>query len=111
MPIAGEVLETNDAYSETTDPCRLPDGEDWLFRVRPAEPLENVSGLVRAENTLAWYADRLRTVKQAILEAVVASGESALGPVLADGGAPQASLERVLGKQAFEDLIARIASG
>ena len=111
MPIAGEVLETNDAYSETNDPCRLPDGEDWLFRVRPAEPLENVSGIVRAENTLAWYAERLRTVKQAILEAVVASGESALGPVLADGGAPQASLERVLGKPAFEDLIARIASG
>jgi len=109
MPIAGEVLETNRDYAEANDPCGLPEGEDWLFRVRPAEPLEDVSGIVRAEETLAWYADRLRTVKQAILEAVVASGDSALGPVLADGGAPQTSLEHVLGKPAFEDLVARIA--
>jgi len=111
MPIAGEVVETNVAHAEVDDPCRLPEGEDWLFRVRPAEPLDNVSGIVRAEDTLAWYADRLRIVKQAILEALGVLGESAVGPVLADGGAPQTSLERVLGKLAFEDLIARIARG
>lgn len=110
MPIAGEVLETNAAYAEADEPCRLREGDDWLFRVRPAERLEDVSGIVRAEDTLAWYADRLRTVKQAILEALVVPGESAVGPVLADGGAPQTSLERVLGKPAFEDLIARIAN-
>ncbi len=111
MPIAGEVLETNRDYAEANDPCRLPEGADWLFRVRPAEPLDDVSGIVRAEDTLAWYADRLRTVKQAILAAVAVPNEAALGPVLADGGAPQSSLERVLGKLAFEDLIARIARG
>ena len=109
MPIAGEVLETNAAYAEADQPYRLREGEDWLFRVRPAESLDDVSGIVRAEDTLAWYADRLRTVKQAILEAVAAGGEWVEGPLLADGGAPQTSLELVLGKRAFEDLITRIA--
>jgi hypothetical protein len=33
-----------------------------------------------------------------------------VGSVLPDGGAPQTSLELVLGKTAFEDLIARIAT-
>jgi glycine cleavage system H protein len=111
MPIAGEVVETNAAFAEAAEPCRLPDGDDWLFRVRPSESLDNVAGLVRAEGTLAWYADRLRTVKQAILSAVSVPGESAVGPVLADGGALQSSLEDVLGKQAFQDLIAAIARG
>jgi glycine cleavage system H lipoate-binding protein len=109
MPIGGEVLETNAAYAEEEQPCRLREGEDWLFRVRPAESLDDVSGIVRAEDTLAWYADRLRTVKQAILKAVAAGGEWVEGPLLADGGAPQTSLELVLGKRAFEDLITRIA--
>ncbi len=111
MPIAGEVIETNPAFAEASNPCRLPDGEDWLFRVRPDESLDDVAGLARAEDTLAWYADRLRTVKQAILAAVSVPGEEpSVGSVLPDGGAPQTSLELVLGKTAFEDLIARIAT-
>ena len=32
-----------------------------------------------------------------------------LGPVLADGGAPSSCLEEVLGREAFEDLVSRIA--
>jgi len=109
MPIAGEVVETNSDFAAADEPCRLPDGEDWLFRVRPAESLESVSGVVRAEDTLAWYADRLRTVKQAILQSLSVPEGSAVGPVLADGGAPLSSLERVLGTKAFEELIANIA--
>jgi glycine cleavage system H protein len=111
MPIAGEVVESNAAYAEADEPCRLPDGDDWWIRVRPAEPLENVSGIVRGEDTLAWYTDRLREVKKAILTAVSVPSTSVVGPVLADGGAPQGSLEGVLGKHAFDDLIARIARG
>jgi glycine cleavage system H protein len=111
MPIAGEVVETNSAFAEADEPCRLPDGEDWLFRVRPAESVESGSGIVCAEDTLAWYADRLRTVKQAILQSLSVPEGSTVGPVLADGGAPQPSLERVLGKRGFEDLIARITHG
>ncbi len=111
MPISGEVVETNAAYGAMDEPCRLQDGEDWLFRVRPSESLQDVSGIVSAEDTLAWYADRLRTVRQAILAAVAGPAGSAVGPVLADGGVPQPSLERVLGKQAFEELVARISRG
>lgn len=108
MPIAGEVVETNAAYAEADEPCRLPEGDDWLFRVRPCESLEDVSGLVQAEDTLAWYADRLRAVRHAVIESVALPTESPVGPVMADGGKPHPSLETVLGKQAFEELIARI---
>jgi glycine cleavage system H lipoate-binding protein len=111
MPVAGEVVESNAAFSETGEPCRLPEGEDWWIRVRPAEPLDEVSGVVRAEETLAWYAERLRIVKKAILAAVGEPTASAVGPVLADGGTPEGSLEGVLGKRAFAELIARIARG
>jgi hypothetical protein len=111
MPIAGEVVETNAAYAEAGEPCRLPEGDDWLFRVRPSESLNSVPMLVRGEDTLAWYADRLRAVKRAILASVTLPLESAVGPVMADGGEPQPSLSSVLGKQAFEDLIAEISRG
>ncbi len=111
MPIAGEVVETNAAYAEAGEPCRLPEGDDWLFRVRPSESLNSVPRLVRGEDTLAWYADRLRAVKRAILASVTLPLESAVGPVMADGGEPQPSLASVLGKQAFEDLIAEISRG
>ena len=111
MPVAGEVVEGNVSYSETSEPCRLPDGEDWWIRLRPAEPLEKVPGIVQGEDTLAWYADRLRIVKNAILASLTDGTDTRVGPLLADGGAPQASLERVLGRAAFEDLIARIARG
>ena len=111
MPIAGEVVETNSAFAAADEPCRLPDGDDWLFRVRPTEPLEEVSGLVNAEGTLAWYADRLRTVRRAILQSISVPEGTAVGPVLADGGARLSSLERVLGTKAFEELIATIAHG
>lgn len=109
MPIAGEVVETNLAYAEADEPCRLPDGDDWLFRVQPSESLGSVSGLVRAEETLAWYADRLRAVKRAILASLTLPPEAEVGPVLADGGEPQPTLAGVLGKRAFEELIATIA--
>jgi glycine cleavage system H lipoate-binding protein len=109
MPIAGEVIETNETYAAAEEPCLLPEGEDWLFRVRPTEPLENVKGVLRAEATLAWYSDRLRTVKQSILTALSAPAAADLGPVLADGGAPSSCLEEVLGREAFEDLVSRIA--
>ena len=111
MPIAGEVVEANSTFAAADEPCRLPDGDDWLFRVRPAESLEAVSGIVNAEGTLAWYADRLRTVKRAILQSLSVPEGSTVGPVLADGGAPLSSLERVLGTKAFEELIAAIAHG
>mgnify|MGYP001595830818 FL=1 len=111
MPIAGEVVETNATFAAADEPCRLPDGDDWLFRVRATEPLEEVSGLVNAEGTLAWYADRLRTVKHAILESLSGPEAGTVGPVLADGGARLSSLERVLGPKAFEELIAAIAHG
>lgn len=109
MPIAGEVVETNATFAAADEPCRLPDGDDWLFRVRPAESLEAVSGLVSSEDTLAWYADRLRTVKHAILQSLSIPDGSTVGPVLADGGARLSSLESVLGTRAFEELIAAIA--
>jgi hypothetical protein len=111
MPIAGEVVETNATFAAADEPGRLPDGDDWLFRVRATEPLEEVSGLVNAEGTLAWYADRLRTVKHAILESLSGPEGSTVGPALADGGVRLSSLERVLGPKAFEELIAAIAHG
>ena len=89
MPVAGEVVESNVSYSECSEPCRLPDGEDWWIRVRPAEPLEKVPGIVRGEDTLAWYADRLRIVKKAILASLTGGTDTCVGPLLADGGTPQ----------------------
>lgn len=109
MPIAGEVVETNASYGDATDPCGLREGEDWLFRVSPSESLDVVPGLVRAEETLSWAADRLRAVRRAIVASVSLPAEASVGPVLADGGAPQPSLERVIGRSSFEELIARIA--
>lgn len=110
MPIAGEVIDTNPAFAQSGEPCRLPEGEDWLFTVRPSEPLEEVPGIVGAEETLAWYADRMRTVKQAILSAVQSPDTNGVGPAMADGGVPQTTLEGVLGREAFESLIWRIAT-
>lgn len=109
MPIAGEVVEANAEYARSEAPCRLPDGDDWLFRVRPSESLEDVTGLVRGEGTLAWYAERLRAVKRAILSQLALPPAAPVGPVLADGGSPAPSLEGVLGREAFEELIAAIA--
>lgn len=111
MPIAGEVIETNANYTGAEEPCRLPEGEDWLFRVRPDEPPEDVPGVVGAEETLAWYADRMRTVKQAILAAISGPHAAGVGPVMADGGEPQATLETVLGREAYKTLIDRITDG
>jgi len=110
MPIAGEVIDTNPAFGQTGEPCRLPEGEDWLFTVCPSEPLDEVPGVVGAEETLAWYADRMRTVKQAILSALQSPDATNVGPAMADGGVPQATLEGVLGRESFEALVCRIAS-
>lgn len=109
MPIAGEVVETNATFEEAEEPCRLPEGKDWLFRVRPAEALAQVPGVVGAEGTLAWYADRMRTVKHAILSALSGPGVQGVGAAMADGGEPQATLEQVLGREAFKALIHQIA--
>ena len=111
MPTAGEVVETNPTFAEAEEPCRLPEGSDWLFRVRPAEPLEKVPGVVGAEETLAWYADRMRTVRHSILNAVSGPEVHTVGPALADGGEARATLEEVLGREAFKALIKRIAGG
>jgi glycine cleavage system H lipoate-binding protein len=110
MPVAGEVIETNSTFGAAEEPCRLPEGKDWLFTVRPSESLDEVPGVVGAEETLAWYAERMRTVKEAILSAVQGPEAAAVGAAMADGGTPEATLEGVLGRDAFEALIYRITA-
>jgi glycine cleavage system H lipoate-binding protein len=108
MPIAGEVVDTNPL--ETPGPhARQAAGDGtWLLRIRPSEDLESVPALIRGEETLAWYADRLRVVKE-YLRRAASDGDTSLGSLMADGGAPQHCLEDVLGSAAFAELISRIA--
>lgn len=100
MPVAGEVTATN--------PDAIEPGA-WLFRIRPSEALEDVPEVVRGERALAWYMERIGVLKDYLEEAVCPELRLGLGPVMADGGAPQHCLEDVLGRPAFEELVAAIA--
>lgn len=102
MPVAGEVTATN--------PDPLEPGA-WLFRIRPAESLDDVPEVVRGEAVLAWYMDRIRVLKEYLAAAVCPEDRLGLGTLMADGGAPQPCLEEVLGREAFQALVAAIAHG
>ena len=100
MPVAGEI--------RATGPDSVKTGES-LFRIRPAEPLREVPKLIRGERALTWYTERIRVLRRYLSEAVSPELQLGLGPVMADGGAPQHGLEDVLGRTAYEELVAAIA--
>ena len=109
MPIAGDVVESNAGDPPTAIPGESASELGWLLRIRPPEDLDTLPGLIRGEQTLMWYADRLRVVKEFLREAMAPRGAVPLGELLADGGEAQPCLEDVLGSSAFYDLVARIA--
>ena len=109
MPIAGEVVETNERYAGVDQPSMLSEHDDWLFRVRPTEDMSDVDTILHEEETLGWYAERLGVVRRYLMAAIMPEEPSTLGPVLADGGAPELRLEEVLGKENYRNLIEEIA--
>lgn len=109
MPIAGEVVETNERYVEAAQPWTLEERDDWLFRIRPSEPLADVDSLLTDEDTLAWHAERLGVVRRYLMAVLAPEVPAGLGTVMADGGAPELRLEEVLGTEDYRNLIREIA--
>ncbi len=107
MPIAGEVVESNPRTRSGPGGVSIGD-DNWLLRIDPSEDLDTVPGLVRGEQTLIWYADRLRVVKEYLRDAI-GPGGAGLGELMADGGMAQSCLEDVLGAAAFSAMVGRIA--
>ncbi len=107
-PVAGEVVAVHPrAAAGPTRKGESP-GERWWFRLKPHEPVASAAGVYRHEALLSWYLGRMRAVRDQ-LDAVVNGPEaSAVGPALADGGAPARDLETVLGRGRFEALVAAL---
>jgi len=97
MPFAGEISATN---PDATEPGA------WLFRARPAEPLDEIPEIVRGEAVLSWYMDRIRIFREYLAAAL--SPEPDLGALMADGGEPQVCLEDVLGRKSYQALVTAI---
>ncbi len=107
MPIAGEILERN---PRTETPGRACRETDWLFRVQPAEPVEDVPGLLRDEEALLWHAERIRILKKHLRAALLPADTGRIGPIMSDGGTLDPALEDVLGSDRFNQLIDEITA-
>jgi hypothetical protein len=81
-------------------------GDLWLVRLRPHESLERVSGLLRGEEMLAWYQDKLTLLREHVDAAMVGGAE--VGRTLNDGGDINRNLEEVVGPEAFRALVNRM---
>jgi len=106
-PISGEVLEVNESLAPLlSGEGGVEGGDPWLLRLQPHQELEGVEGLLRGEDMLGWYRDRLGTIREH-LQVAMAHGAEA-GPTLNDGGTVNRNLEEVLGPKSFRTLIDRL---
>ena len=109
-PVGGKIAEVNRGYADDVRVWgRLPGGDEWLLRLTPDEAAAEVPELYRGEAALTWHLKNLQLLRHALRDAVGEGGQaSEVGPTLADGGAPNLDLERVLGHARFEALVARM---
>jgi len=109
-PISGEVIEVNtEGLSELTgSSCRPGQQADWMFRINPAEDVNNIADLCRGEEMLRWYLGRIRLLKQYLRDALSDSAVDAVGVTMADGGESEVNLETILGTESYQNLIREI---
>ncbi len=107
-PVAGEVVAVHPRPA--LGPPRKGDGggERWWFRLKPQEPLAAAEGVYRNEALLGWYLGRVRAVRDQLQAVLNGPEAAAVGPALADGGAPARDLETVLGRGRYEALVAAL---
>ncbi len=104
-PVRGTVMDVNDAVVNGVRGSGRVDGPDsWLFRMDSKLDPSALSGLFRGEDTLVWHLRKLRILKGYLREALEAARAS-VGPVMADGGSVETSLETILGKDRFNALV------
>lgn len=105
-PLSGEVEEVNEDLTESLRAeGRLGDGDDWVMRLKPHENLDDVSGLYRGEEVLAWYTKKIQLLKRYLRDALSTSADSVVGMTLNDGGTIALDMEHVLGRGSFEALV------
>jgi glycine cleavage system H lipoate-binding protein len=106
-PLSGEVQETNQALLGALRSGRSPGSRSpWLIRLEPHEPVEQVPDLLRGNNLLRWYQQKLGLLEEVIRSAMNPGADT--GPTLNDGGEPNRNLEEVLGPENYERLVERI---
>lgn len=101
-PVGGTVAAANPAclgptVAATGDPTEDP----WMLLVNPGD---EVGVLYRDEQILLWLSAQIGVVRQRVTEALDTGRATGLGATLADGGAIDVNLGRVLGPRRFEAL-------
>ena len=105
IPVSGRVADVNESLVEQIGRSGCLESPDvWLFRIRSAVQPGEVSALFRGEEALMWQLRRVRILKAHLRNALEAQAP-AVGVVMADGGAPQTDLERILGPAAYSAML------
>ena len=106
-PLTGQVIEVNNQYlDEIHDQEHASD--PWFFKIRPVKKANVTGDLCQGEAMLNWYVGKIRAIKTHLWNRLSHSADANIGVTMADGGAPEMNLEKVLGTDTYWECIKQI---